>query len=121
MTFDAIVIGGGAAGLAAARDLGARGLGVAVLEARDRLGGLILTMRESGGSIPIELGAEFVHGDAESTFAVADAARLTVDEIFIAGEATSVDETGTVAGAIASGQRAARSALRVLGSSAQFS
>jgi monoamine oxidase len=38
-TYDTIVIGGGLAGLTAARDLGAAGRSVLVLEARDRLGG----------------------------------------------------------------------------------
>jgi monoamine oxidase len=38
-SYDAIVVGGGFAGLVAARDLSKAGLSVAVLEARDRLGG----------------------------------------------------------------------------------
>jgi monoamine oxidase len=38
-TYDVIVIGGGLAGLTAARDLRAAGKSVAVIEARDRLGG----------------------------------------------------------------------------------
>jgi monoamine oxidase len=39
VTYDAIVVGGGFAGLVAARDLGASGRRVLLLEARDRLGG----------------------------------------------------------------------------------
>jgi monoamine oxidase len=78
---DAIVIGGGAAGLAAAGALAGRGAGVILLEARDRLGGRILTERDAGLPIPIELGAEFIHGEAETTFAVADAALLPIDEL----------------------------------------
>jgi monoamine oxidase len=58
---DAIVIGAGAAGLAAARQLVAAGRSVLVLEARDRIGGRIWTDR-SIGSVPVELGAEFIHG-----------------------------------------------------------
>src|SRR5262245_58767811 len=73
---DVIVIGAGAAGLAAARDLHAAGLGVIVLEARDRIGGRILTHREPGVPEPIELGAEFIHGDADETQAVLDEAGL---------------------------------------------
>ena len=48
------------AGLAAARMLAEAGLAVAVIEAEDRIGGRILTVRE--GAEIIELGAEFVHG-----------------------------------------------------------
>ena len=58
-----VVIGGGASGLAAARRLSERGLGVTLLEARARLGGRIETVvGEWASSPPIELGAEFVHG-----------------------------------------------------------
>jgi monoamine oxidase len=37
--------------------------------------------------------------------------------LFFAGEATDPEQTGTVAGAIASGKRAAREAIKVLASS----
>ena len=57
---DALIIGGGIAGLVAARHLTEAGLRVTLLEARDRLGGRIYT--ESTGEFPVELGAEFVHG-----------------------------------------------------------
>ncbi|HVX13944.1 MAG TPA: FAD-dependent oxidoreductase [Pirellulales bacterium] len=52
---DVIVVGAGIAGLAAARELTARGLDVVVLEARDRIGGRIWTDRSFGTSV--ELGA----------------------------------------------------------------
>jgi monoamine oxidase len=58
---DVIVVGAGAAGLAAAADLAGAGSAVTILEARDRLGGRIFTRRLADGT-PIELGAEFVHG-----------------------------------------------------------
>lgn len=73
---DVVIIGAGAAGLAAARDLDDAGLRIAVLEARDRIGGRILTHREPGLPDPIELGAEFIHGDADETQAILDAAGL---------------------------------------------
>jgi monoamine oxidase len=60
-SWDVIVIGGGVAGLAAAGDLGRRGFKVALLEARDRLGGRILTVHPKGWATPVELGAEFIH------------------------------------------------------------
>ncbi len=61
------MIGAGVAGLAAARDLLHRGREVIVLEARDRIGGRILTVRDPRVPMPLELGAEFVHGDAPDT------------------------------------------------------
>jgi monoamine oxidase len=59
---DVVVVGAGVAGLVAARQLGRRGLRVALIEARDRIGGRILTERLAGWPQPVELGAEFVHG-----------------------------------------------------------
>ncbi len=64
---DLIVIGAGAAGLAAAAALGRAGLSVLVLEARDRIGGRMWTRLEPGLAAPIELGAEFIHGDSPQT------------------------------------------------------
>jgi monoamine oxidase len=64
---DVIVIGAGAAGLAAADALRAAGARVVVLEARTRPGGRILTLRVQGSPTPLELGAEFLHGDADET------------------------------------------------------
>ena len=63
---DVLVIGAGAAGLAAARALVAKGLTVHVLEARDRVGGRVQTLRDASFEHPIELGAEFVHGKPRS-------------------------------------------------------
>src|SRR5688572_22159316 len=56
-----IVVGAGAAGLAAAGALHAAGARVTVLEARDRIGGRIHTDRTTFG-IPVELGAQYVQG-----------------------------------------------------------
>jgi monoamine oxidase len=65
--FDVLVVGAGAAGLAAASMLAAAGKGVCVLEARDRVGGRIYSRIEPDVPIALELGAEFVHGRAPST------------------------------------------------------
>src|SRR5665213_1962726 len=59
---EVIVVGAGVAGLAAARELAARGCQVLVLEARNRLGGRVATLRSPDWPVPIELGAEFIHG-----------------------------------------------------------
>ena len=58
-----IVIGAGAAGLAAASRLAEGGADVTILEARDRVGGRVWTLRPPSLAVPIELGAEFRHGD----------------------------------------------------------
>ena len=56
-----IVLGAGLAGLVAATDLRARGWDVTVLEARERVGGRVLTIREpfTGGQVA-EAGPEFI-------------------------------------------------------------
>ena len=66
--FDTLIIGAGAAGLAAAAELASAGKRVCVLEARDRIGGRILTRREPDLSVPLELGAEFIHGKSPALF-----------------------------------------------------
>jgi len=67
---DVIVIGAGAAGLAAAAHLAQRSLRVVVLEARDRIGGRVLWTDGSDGRESVELGAEFIHGRAPETMAL---------------------------------------------------
>ncbi len=76
-----VIIGAGVAGLAAGAELAARGFGVVVLEARDRIGGRIDTRRDAHVPIPIELGAEFLHGAAPETTVIANAAGLTTVEV----------------------------------------
>jgi monoamine oxidase len=62
-----IVIGAGAAGLMAARDLGRAGKRVTVLEARGRCGGRIHPLPTAEFGYPAEGGAEFVHREAPVT------------------------------------------------------
>jgi monoamine oxidase len=77
---DVLILGGGAAGLSAATALVAEGVDVAILEARARLGGRIWTVHETGRELT-ELGAEFVHGDAPRTAAIAHDARVELREM----------------------------------------
>ncbi|NJN18934.1 MAG: FAD-dependent oxidoreductase [Oscillochloris sp.] len=72
-----IVIGAGAAGLAAARMLYDAGIAVVVLEARDRIGGRVWS-DSSFAAAPIEHGAELIHGRHTSTLELAAAAGLAV-------------------------------------------
>lgn len=76
-----VILGAGVAGLAAAERLVARGRKVTILEARDRIGGRIWTLREPGLPVPIELGAEFLHGEAEETRDVARRQALGVVDV----------------------------------------
>ncbi len=62
MNTDVLVLGAGVTGLTAACLLKRAGLRVEVVEARDRVGGRILTRPSPFGVEPIELGAELVHG-----------------------------------------------------------
>ena len=65
------VIGGGMAGLTAAARLASAGTAVTVFEARDRLGGRILTDRSLG--VSVDLGATWIHGpDGNPLTALAD-------------------------------------------------
>src|SRR5437588_11229830 len=78
---DVLIIGAGAAGLSAARDLSSNGLKVTVLEARDRIGGRIHTLCAESSPVPIEQGAEFIHGKPSEIFDTADAAGLLLCDV----------------------------------------
>jgi monoamine oxidase len=68
--YDVAIVGAGAAGLAAAAELGRAGRRALLIDARERVGGRIYSHREPGMPMPIELGAEFIHGEAEAIFAL---------------------------------------------------
>jgi monoamine oxidase len=58
---EVLIIGAGAAGLLAARELATAGRRVLLLEAQARLGGRVHTLQPAGFSAPLEAGAEFMH------------------------------------------------------------
>jgi monoamine oxidase len=76
-----IVIGAGVAGLAAAKTLLEGGTAVTLLEARGQPGGRILTIKSQPGDLPIELGAEFVHGAQNATWDLIHAANLQTQTV----------------------------------------
>ncbi len=77
---EVLIIGAGAAGLAAARQLAREGKHVLLLEAREHPGGRIRTVRNLAGE-PIELGAEFIHGRPPEIFQTVVAEGLDVREV----------------------------------------
>lgn len=83
---DVIVVGGGFAGVTAARECALRGRDVLLLEARDRLGGR--TWSRPWGETQIELGGAWVHWHQPHTFSELTRAGLAVkgsDDIEHAG------------------------------------
>jgi len=72
---DALVIGAGMAGVTAARELVRAGLSVIVVEAGDRVGGRLRTIRDFSEQ-PVEAGAEFIHGNDATTWGEIRAAGL---------------------------------------------
>ena len=64
---DVAIIGAGAAGLGAARALEGKGLGVVVLEARDRLGGRAFT-RQLANTIVFDVGCGWLHSADRNKF-----------------------------------------------------
>src|SRR5581483_1711368 len=73
-----IVVGAGAAGLMAARELARAGKKVTILEARDRCGGRIQSRFLGDAGRRAEGGAEFVHGEAPVTLGLLREAHLSI-------------------------------------------
>ena len=93
-----LVLGAGVSGLAAAARLAQAGCTVRVLEARERLGGRVHTVRGEHWPVPMDLGAEFIQGRVPALFALARQAGLPVVELVgarwtsRAGQLTRADE-----------------------------
>ncbi|WP_153796743.1 flavin monoamine oxidase family protein [Foetidibacter luteolus] len=71
-----VIIGAGAAGLMAAKELTAKGYKVTLLEAADKPGGRIHTIHHPLFEQPIEAGAEFIHGRLPVTLQLLDEAGI---------------------------------------------
>ncbi|HSI81669.1 MAG TPA: flavin monoamine oxidase family protein [Solirubrobacterales bacterium] len=94
---DVAVVGAGLAGLTAASELGARGLDVRVLEARDRVGGRSLNHRV--GAAPdqvVELGGQWVGPGQREVLALAAELGLETFPTHTAGENVLEDHRGRV-------------------------
>jgi monoamine oxidase len=79
-TADVLIVGAGAAGLAATHVLSDAGLRTIALEARDRIGGRIYTHFDLGTNTPIELGAEFIHGRPSDLLELIELAKLPIED-----------------------------------------
>src|SRR5215212_2756364 len=82
---DAVVVGAGLAGLAAARDLLAAGLSALVLEARDRVGGRILNHTLQNGAV-VEVGGQWVGPTQDRVLALAEELGVGLLPTYIEGD-----------------------------------
>ncbi|CAN3702874.1 Putrescine oxidase [Microbacterium sp. MM2322] len=92
ITRDVVVIGAGAAGLTAANDLRKAGLSVAVLEARDRVGGRLWTDVVEGAML--ELGGQWVSPDQQALIDTVEELGLTTYSRYREGDSVYVGADG---------------------------
>ena len=84
-----LVVGGGAAGLAAAAELEARGIDCHLVEAQARLGGRIDSILQQDG-MPFERGAQMINGDMSAVLKLAAEANLRIAPVPAAGRSVCV-------------------------------
>lgn len=89
---DVVVVGAGATGLTAATRLREAGRSVVVLEARDRVGGRLLTDDVDG--VRLEVGGQWVSPDQSALLAMLDELGLKTYERYRAGESVYVGRDG---------------------------
>lgn len=80
--YDVIVIGAGIAGLRAAQVLRRQNVKVLVVEASQRIGGRVKSDATFCPELPVELGAEILHGDNTGLIRLIQKCGWNVDEIF---------------------------------------
>ena len=94
---DVIIVGAGAAGLSAARLLAQHRLRCLILEGSELIGGRLRTVRRPGWDLPIELGAEFVHGRPAPTLALAggsiELSKVTERRVLIGSKPEPMQDT----------------------------
>lgn len=92
-----IVVGGGLAGLVAARELVRRGAGVQLLEARQRLGGRVWTVSDKDFSdVPLELGGEFIDSNHHEIRSLCSELKLPLVPVLKDGFGLALDVNGRV-------------------------
>jgi monoamine oxidase len=90
-----VVVGGGLSGLAAARALSRAGGDVHVIEARERLGGRVWTLREDDFSPePVELGGEFIDGSHSAIRDLANELGLELTRVIREGFGLALEVDG---------------------------
>jgi len=90
MKYDVIIIGAGAAGLMAMKELVEAGRTVCILEAAAIAGGRIVTLHRDDLEEIVEAGAEFIHGDLPLTLQLLNEARISYTKVV--GEMISVEK-----------------------------
>lgn len=91
---DVVVIGAGIAGLTAARALQAVGRSVRVLEARDRVGGRLLSLADGSGAV--DLGASWFWPGETQVRALVDELDVPTFDQHLAGDAVFEADAGSV-------------------------
>lgn len=98
VTAHTVIIGAGAAGMAAALKLSAAGIDTLLLEARAHTGGRACSENMTGAALPVELGAEFIHGTPPATLELLRACGIarvdTADETWSYTSGEFARETG---------------------------
>jgi putrescine oxidase len=89
---DVVIIGAGVTGLTAARDLKAAGLTVAVLEARDRVGGRTWTDTIDGAML--EIGGQWISPDQDALTSILDELGLETFSRYRDGKSVYVSPKG---------------------------
>jgi len=94
LTRDVVIIGAGAAGLTAANELKKAGLSVAVLEARDRVGGRLWTDVIDGAML--EIGGQWVSPDQQALIETIDELGLETFDRYREGDSVYIGPDGTL-------------------------